>query len=78
MPVDQSHLWQLQYNDPITGELLHKLEATLQQENDTDDCSQYSIQDSLLYYDDPKVAYGIHSLKCLRLYATTSTAEGPC
>ncbi len=49
-----------------------KWRAALQQGSDGDDCSQYSIHDGLLYFNDPKPACGIHPLKCLKLYAPTS------
>ncbi len=70
--TDRSHVRQLQLDDTITGDLLHKMEAALQQDSDGDDCSQYSIHDGLLYFNDPKPACGIHPLKCLKLYAPTS------
>ncbi len=70
--TDRSHIRQLQLDDTITGDLLHKMEAALQQGSDGDDCSQYSIHDGLLYFNDPKPACGIHPLKCLKLYAPTS------
>lgn len=70
--TDRSHVRQLQLDDPITGDLLRKMEAALQQESEMDDCSQYSIQDGLLYFQDPKPACGIHPLKSLKLYAPAS------
>ncbi|KAL1265239.1 hypothetical protein QQF64_003266 [Cirrhinus molitorella] len=70
--IDRSHVRQLQLDDPITGDLLHKMEAALQRDNDEDVCSQYSIHDGLLYFNDPKSACGIHPLKCLKLYAPSS------
>lgn len=45
---------------------------TFQQESEMGDCSQYSIQDGLLYFHDPKPAHGIHPLKSLKLYAPAS------
>ncbi|RXN27908.1 retrotransposon Ty3-gypsy sub-class [Labeo rohita] len=71
----RSHVRQLQLDDPITGDLLHKMEAALQRNGDEEDCSQYSIHDGLLYFNDPKPACGIHPLKCLKLYAPTSDAR---
>ncbi|RXN02216.1 Transposon Ty3-I Gag-Pol poly [Labeo rohita] len=70
--TDRSHVRQLQLDDPITGDLLRKMEAALQRNSDEEDCSQYSIHDGLLYFNDPKPACGIHPLKCLKLYAPTS------
>lgn len=46
------------------------MEAVFQQDSEIDDCSQYSIQDCLLYFHDPKPACGIHPLKSLKLYAS--------
>ncbi|RXN09687.1 Transposon Ty3-I Gag-Pol poly [Labeo rohita] len=70
--TDRSHVRQLQLDDPVTGDLVRKMEAALQRNRDEEDCSQYSIHDGLLYFNDPKPACGIHPLKCLKLYAPTS------
>jgi len=40
--------------------------------DEVDGCSQYSIQDGLLYFNDPKPACGIHPLKGLKLYVPES------
>ncbi|KAL0151196.1 hypothetical protein M9458_053387 [Cirrhinus mrigala] len=73
--TDRSHVRQLQLDDPITGDLLRKMEMALQQDSDEENCSQYSIHDGLLYFNDPKPASGIHPLKCLKLYAPTSPRD---
>ncbi|KAK3508128.1 hypothetical protein QTP70_015177 [Hemibagrus guttatus] len=70
--TDRFHVRKLQLDDPITGDLIRKMEAESQQDSETDDCSQYSIQDGLLYFHDPKTACGIHPLKSLKLYAPAS------
>ncbi|KAK3513971.1 hypothetical protein QTP70_000296 [Hemibagrus guttatus] len=56
----------------ITGDLIRKMEAEFRQDSEIDDCSQYSIQDGLLYFHDPKTACGIHPLKSLKLYTPAS------
>ncbi|KAK3542197.1 hypothetical protein QTP86_017593 [Hemibagrus guttatus] len=70
--MDRFHVRKLQLDDPITGDLIRKMEAELRQDSEIDDCSQYSIQDGLLYFHDPKTACGIHPLKSLKLYAPAS------
>ncbi|KAI2659503.1 Foot protein 1 variant 1 [Labeo rohita] len=73
--TDQSHVRQLQLDDPITGDLLPKMEVALQRNSDEENCSQYSIHNGLLCFNDPKPACGIHPLKCLKLYAPMSPRD---
>lgn len=69
--TDRSHVRQLQLDDPVTGDLLRKMEAALQQESEVDELSQYSIQEGgeleSLFYED---FFYEESLKCtlLRYY----------
>lgn len=71
MLTDHSHVRQLQLEDPVTGELLHRLEDN-SQSGTSHDLSQYTALDGLLYFYDPKTKCGLHPLKQMKLYAPTA------
>uniref|UniRef100_A0A3B3RAY2 Gypsy retrotransposon integrase-like protein 1 n=1 Tax=Paramormyrops kingsleyae TaxID=1676925 RepID=A0A3B3RAY2_9TELE len=69
---DRSHVKQLQLDDPVTGDLLRMMETTPQSSGTTEESSQFSVHDGLLYFNDPTSACSVHPLKRLRLYVPES------
>lgn len=67
MLTDRSHVRQLQVEDPVTLELLRKLENSSQSGNSQTDLLQYTALDGLLYFHDPKTKCGLHPLKQMKL-----------
>lgn len=67
---DRENLRQMQLNDPVTGQLLGMLEG--QDVRNSEELSQYVIQDGLLYFVDDKVSCNLHPMKRLKLYAPTA------
>ncbi len=55
MITDKEQLRQLQKDDPVVGDLIRNLEK-----GGTDE--QHVVQDGLLYFQDPKVTFGLHPM----------------
>ncbi|TRY57025.1 hypothetical protein DNTS_023931, partial [Danionella cerebrum] len=72
---DRSQVRELQLEDPITGDLLRMMETSTLSNERAEECSQFSIHDGLLYFNDPTPACGIHPLKQLKLYVPESLKE---
>lgn len=70
--ADRPQVRMLQLEDPVTGELLRQLEDSHHNADSSHVSPQYTVQDGLLYFQDPKTKCGLHPLKQMKLYAPTA------